>query len=212
MPSHLNVLDSVKPSAEKGKPMTDIENLAAGVQAFTSNVFLVPGERTVLVDTGANFDVVAAVESRVDDLDAVVLTHTHRDHVGNVDAVRSAFGVETVGYDPTHPAVDAELGGTARLGDHDYSVLHTPGHKNDHVCLYAPDAKVCFAGDLVFAGGSFGRTDLEEGDRETLIRSIDSLLDLVGPDLAELHTGHGPSVTTDAYGTIERAGQAARQF
>jgi glyoxylase-like metal-dependent hydrolase (beta-lactamase superfamily II) len=192
--------------------MNTIRNLAAGVQAFTSNVFLVTGDRTVLVDTGANFDVVAAIEDRVDTLDTVVLTHTHRDHVGNVDAVRSAFDVETVGYDPAHPAVDAELGETVRVGDHDYTVLHTPGHKNDHVCLYAPEATVCFAGDLVFAGGSFGRTDLEEGDRPTLIRSIDALLDLVDPDLAELHTGHGPSVTDGAYETIEHAGQAARQY
>ena len=192
--------------------MTDIENLAAGVQAFTSNVFLVTGERTALVDTGANFDVVAAIEARIDDLDTVVLTHTHPDHVGNVDAVRSTFGVETVGYDPSHPAVDAELGETVRLGDHDFIVLHTPGHKNDHVCLYAPAAAVCFAGDLVFADGAFGRTDLEEGDRETLIRSIDHLLDSVDPDLAALHTGHGPSVTADAYATVERAGQAARRF
>jgi hydroxyacylglutathione hydrolase len=192
--------------------MIDIENLAAGVQAFTSNVFLVTGERTVLVDAGANFDVVSRIESRVDGLDAVVLTHTHRDHVGNVDAVCEAFGVETVGYDPSHPAVDAELGEMVQLGDHDFTVLHTPGHKNDHVCLYAPAAKVCFAGDLVFADGAFGRTDLEEGNRETLIRSIDRLLDSVGPDLAELHTGHGPSVTENAYATIEQAGQAARRF
>jgi len=192
--------------------MTDIENLAAGVQAFTSNVFLVTGERTALVDTGANFDVVAAVESRVDGLDAVALTHTHRDHVGNVDAVRSAFDVETVGYDPTHPAVDAEFGETVQLGDHDFTVFHTPGHKNDHVCLYAPTPRICFAGDLVFADGAFGRTDLEEGDRRTLIRSIDSLLDAVDPALAELHTGHGPSVTDGAYETIEQAGQAARRF
>jgi hydroxyacylglutathione hydrolase len=191
--------------------MTTIENLAADVTAFTSNVFLVTGDRTALVDTGANFDVVSAIEKRVDGLDVVVLTHTHRDHVGNVDAVRSAFGVEAVGYDPSHPAVDAELGGTVQLGDHDYDVLHTPGHKNDHVCLYAADAGICFAGDLVFAGGSFGRTDLEEGDRETLIRSIDRLLDLIDPDLAELHTGHGPSVTTGAYETIEYAGRAARR-
>jgi glyoxylase-like metal-dependent hydrolase (beta-lactamase superfamily II) len=191
--------------------MNTIENLAAGVQAFTSNVFLVTGDRTALVDTGANFDVVSRIEERVDGLDTVVLTHTHRDHVGNVDAVREAFGVETVGYDPSHPAVDAELGETVRLGDDDYRVLHTPGHKDDHVCLYAADAKVCFAGDLVFAGGSFGRTDLEEGDRETLIRSIDRLLERLDSDLAALHTGHGPSVTDGAYATVEYAARAARQ-
>ncbi|MFB6101381.1 MAG: MBL fold metallo-hydrolase [Haloplanus sp.] len=191
--------------------MTDVRNLAADVQAFTSNVFLVTGERTALVDTGANFDVVDRIEARVEGLDTVVLTHTHRDHVGNVDAVRSAFDVEIRGYDPTPPAVDAELGEAVCLGDYDYRVLHTPGHKDDHVCLYAPEPKVCFAGDLVFANGAFGRTDLEEGDRSTLIRSIDRLREAVDPDLAALHTGHGPSVTTDAYGTIERAGQAARR-
>jgi glyoxylase-like metal-dependent hydrolase (beta-lactamase superfamily II) len=191
--------------------MTDIENLAADVRAFTSNVFLVTGDRRILVDAGANFDVVSGVESRVDGLDAVVLTHTHRDHVGNVDAVRRAFDVETWGFDPAQSTVDNELGDSVRLGDDDYSVLHTPGHKDDHVCLYADGPKVCFAGDLVFANGAFGRTDLEEGDRETLVRSIDRLLDTVAPDLAVLHTGHGPSVTADAYATVERAGQAARR-
>jgi glyoxylase-like metal-dependent hydrolase (beta-lactamase superfamily II) len=191
--------------------MTDVTNLAADVTDFTSNVFLVTGDRTVLVDAGANFDVVSRVDSRVDSLDAVVFTHTHRDHVGNVDAVREAFDVETWGYDPSHPAVDVELGETVRIGDNDCSVLHTPGHKNDHVCLYAPTQGVCFAGDLVFANGAFGRTDLEEGDRRTLIRSIDRLLDAVDQPLAVLHTGHGPSVTTDAYATVERAGQAARR-
>jgi glyoxylase-like metal-dependent hydrolase (beta-lactamase superfamily II) len=211
-PAYLNVLDRIKRPEPVRSVVTSIENLAAGVQAFTSNVFLVTGERPALVDVGANFDVVSAVEERVDDLDAVVLTHTHRDHVGNVDAVRAAFGVETAGYDPTHPAVDAELGGTVRLGDHEFTVLHTPGHKDDHVCLYAPAAGICFAGDLVFADGAFGRTDLEEGNREALIRSIDRLLETLDPDLAALHTGHGPSVTTDAYATVERAGQAARQY
>ncbi|WP_338738621.1 MBL fold metallo-hydrolase [Haloplanus salilacus] len=191
--------------------MTDVTNLAADVRAFTSNAFLVPGERTVLVDTGANFDVVSRIESRIDALDAVVLTHTHRDHVGNVGAVCEAFGVETWGYDPEQPAVDHELGATAHIGDHDYDILHTPGHKNDHICLYAPAPKVCFAGDLVFADGAFGRTDLEEGDREALIRSIDRLRETVDPDLSALHAGHGPSATTDAYATIERAGEAARR-
>ncbi|WP_251343673.1 MBL fold metallo-hydrolase [Haloplanus halophilus] len=190
--------------------MTDIENLAAGVEAFTSNVFLVHGDRTVLVDAGANFDVVSELEARTDGLDAVVLTHTHRDHVGNVDAVREAFGVETWGYDPTQPAVDNELRDAVRLGDDEFTVLHTPGHKDDHVCLYAPATTVCFAGDLVFANGAFGRTDLEEGDRDALVRSIDLLLETVGPDLAALHPGHGPSVTDGAYATIERARQAAR--
>ncbi|ELY98318.1 beta-lactamase [Natrialba chahannaoensis JCM 10990] len=190
-----------------------IHNLAQGVQAFTSNVFLVEGDRTVLVDTGANFDVVDAVQSRVDDLDAVVLTHTHRDHVGNVAAVTEAFGVDIWGYDDTIDGVDhaIEDGTTIALGDGEYTALHTPGHKDDHLCFYDADAGILFAGDLIFQNGSFGRTDLPEGDRQTLIESIDRVLESIDTDLAEMHTGHGPSVTNEPYDHVELSGRMARQ-
>ncbi|PSQ27540.1 flavoprotein [Halobacteriales archaeon SW_10_68_16] len=146
-----------------------IRNLAAAQQGFTSNVFLVAGDRTVLVDVGNGFDVVGHAREHVDALDAVVLTHTHPDHVGTLDAV-----------------------------------------ENDHLCFYSPAARTLFAGDLVFANGGFGRTDLEEGDREALIESIQRVLETVDESLAALHTGHGPSVTTDPYRDVELALRAAR--
>ncbi|AFZ73740.1 MBL fold metallo-hydrolase [Natronobacterium gregoryi] len=190
-----------------------IANLAQGVQAFTSNVFLVTGERTVVVDPGANFDVVDAIDSRVADLDAVVLTHTHRDHVGNLEAVKEAFGVDAWGYDGSIDGVDHEIEDeeSVRLGDHEYVALHTPGHKDDHLCFYSADAGVLFAGDLVFQNGSFGRTDLEEGDRQTLVESIDRVLEWVDERLGEMHTGHGPSVNTEPYDHVELASRMARQ-
>ncbi len=190
-----------------------IDNLAAGVRAFTSNAFLVGGERPVLVDTGANFDVVSRVEGRVDGLDAVVLTHTHPDHVGNLSAVKRAFDVEAWGYDDGQDGVDHAVadGDRLRLGDHRYVALHTPGHKDDHLCFYAPEPKILFAGDLVFQNGGFGRTDLAEGDRATLVESVDRVLEWIDPDLAELHVGHGPSVTNEPYGHVELAARMARQ-
>lgn len=190
-----------------------ISNLAQGVQAFTSNVFLVTGDRPVLVDTGANFDVVAAVADRVEDLEAIILTHTHRDHVGNLEAVKDAFDVDAWGYDTSIDGVDHAIADeeTVTLGDHDYVALHTPGHKNDHLCFYSDEAGVLFAGDLIFQNGSFGRTDLEEGDRPTLIESIDRVLEWIEPDLEEMHTGHGPSVTNDPYSHVELSAQMARQ-
>ncbi|WP_256288252.1 MBL fold metallo-hydrolase [Halobellus inordinatus] len=189
-----------------------IQNLASGVRAFTSNVFLVTGETTALVDAGANFDVVARIEAQVDELDRVYLTHTHPDHVKNLPAIREAFDVETWGYDPENEYVDNAIadGETVQIGDDDYVALHTPGHKPDHLCLYAREAGVCFAGDLVFENGGFGRTDLEGGDRETLIRSIDALLDTLDDDLAALHVGHGPSITERPIDDVELAARAAR--
>jgi len=189
-----------------------IRNLARNAQSFTSNAFLVTGQRRVLVDAGNEFDIVSTVADHADGLDAVVLTHTHYDHVGNLPAVVEAFGVDVWGYDTEQDGVDHPLadGDTVTLGDHDYRVRHTPGHKNDHVCLYSADAGVLFAGDLVFAGGSFGRTDLEEGDRDRLIESIDDVLDTVDEDFGVMHTGHGPSVSDHPYHDIELAWQAAR--
>ncbi|WP_458206463.1 MBL fold metallo-hydrolase [Haladaptatus sp. NG-SE-30] len=191
-----------------------IRNIAAGVQSFTSNAFLVVGDRTVLVDTGSNFDAAGQVEKVAGSLDAIVLTHTHPDHVGNVEKVKDAFGVEAFGFDTNQHGVDIAIEDDemVTLGDDDYRALHTPGHKNDHLCFYSESAGVLFAGDLVFQNGSFGRTDLEEGDRETLVRSIDRVLDAVDDDLHEMHTGHGPSVTTNPYHDIELASQAARMY
>ena len=189
-----------------------IRNLARDVQAMTSNAFLVTGDRNVLVDAGANFDAVSAVHEAADDLDALVLTHTHPDHVGNADAVRDAFGVESWGFDDSNPAVDHAIADeeTMRLGDHEYVALHTPGHADDHLCLYSAANGTLFAGDLVFQNGSFGRTDLDGGDRQTLIASIERVLETVDEDLREMHAGHGPSVTDRPYDDIELAARAAR--
>jgi glyoxylase-like metal-dependent hydrolase (beta-lactamase superfamily II) len=189
-----------------------IRNLARGQQAFTSNVFLVTGDRTVLVDVGNEFDVVSAVEEHADDIDAVAVTHTHYDHVENLDSVVDAFDAPVYGFDTEQDGVEHAIAddGTVQLGDHDYQALHTPGHKNDHLCFYSEAAGVLFAGDLVFADGSFGRTDLEEGDRDLLVDSIQRVLSVADEDLQEMHTGHGPSVTDAPYQDIELALQAAK--
>lgn len=189
-----------------------IHNVAAGQRGMTSNAFLVDGERTVLVDVGSGFDVVSVVGQHVDDVDVVVLTHTHPDHVGNLDDVRAAFDTPVWGFDPDFDGVDEpiEHGETVAIGDHKYEALHTPGHKDDHICLYAPANGVVFAGDLVFANGGFGRTDLAEGDRRQLVESIELLLETVGENLTAVHTGHGPSIETNPRQDVELALQAAR--
>ncbi|WP_232702002.1 MBL fold metallo-hydrolase [Halobacterium wangiae] len=189
-----------------------VTNLSAGVDAFTSNAFLVPGERTVLVDTGANFDVVSGIRQRPERLDAVVVTHPHPDHVGNLDAVKQAFGVDAWGFDASNDGVDHELddGETVTLGDHEYEALHTPGHEPHHLCFYSADAGVLFSADLIFQNGSFGRTDLPGGDRRTLRESIERVRDTVDDDLHAMHPGHGPSVTEDAYADVELAARTAQ--
>lgn len=193
-----------------------VTNLTADSTEFTSNAFYVESDdregRSVLVDAGN----VGTVIDKLHDhggIDAVVLTHTHGDHVGVLNEVVEEFGVEVWGYDPESIYVDNALeeSETVEMAGKEFDILHTPGHKEDHVCLYSPDEGVLFAGDLVFAGGSFGRTDLEEGDRETLVESIEKVLEHAD-EIRELYTGHGPSVHDDARKHVEASLRNARMY
>ncbi|MFB6361502.1 MAG: MBL fold metallo-hydrolase [Halobacteriales archaeon] len=189
-------------------------NLAKGLQTFTSNAFLVTGERTVLVDAGSNFDIEDGVSEHSDSVDTIVLTHTHPDHIGNLSEAKAAFGVDAWGFDEQQTGVDHSIrdGETICLGDDDYTAVHTPGHKDDHLCFYSAAPGVLFCGDLVFQNGSFGRTDVPGGDRETLIASLDTLLEHLDESLQALHPGHGPSVTENPYRHVELARRYAEEF
>ncbi|MBA4406170.1 MBL fold hydrolase [bacterium] len=71
--------------------------------------------------------------------------------------------------------------------------IFTPGHSPGEFCLYFPDEKVCFTGDVLF-NGSIGRTDLWGGNYETLIQSIQTKL-LTLPHDVVVYPGHESSTT-----------------
>ena len=78
-----------------------------------------------------------------------------------------------------------------RFGDESLGVLHTPGHAPGNIALTWPGHAI--VGDTLFAG-SIGRTDLEGGDFEVLLRSIREVLFPLG-DETEVYPGHGPFTT-----------------
>jgi glyoxylase-like metal-dependent hydrolase (beta-lactamase superfamily II) len=160
---------------------------------------------------------VAALQAWGAELDAVVLTHAHLDHVEGVPVLRdyradvpirlheadlplyravdqqaAAFGLSAPRLPEPDRRLDVdqviEVGRAHRL-----RVRPAPGHAPGHVILIDDDAGVALVGDVVFQG-SIGRTDLPGGDLRALMRSIRGEV-LTLPDDTRLLPGHGPETT-----------------
>ena len=188
----------------------DVHNVTADAETFTCNAFLVTGDRDVLVDAGAMPGVVDAIREHTASVDAVVLTHQHGDHVGQLDAVLDAFDPDLYAH-ADHPRRTHELvdGDTLEIGDETFEVVYTPGHADDHVSL-ASDSTL-FGGDVVvhddgaFDYGSFGRTDMAGQSRERLIESIEHLLDRMPGSVEHMYSGHGGEFHGDVRDVVETA-------
>ena len=168
-------------------------------------------DRALIVDPGEEAPrLLAAIEELGVSLDAILLTHTHFDHVGAVAPVAKATGAEVwvpeveklvladinsfVPWPEFGPFEnwDAEhtLAGGERLSlaGFDIDVIFTPGHSPGHVSFSIHDEAAVFSGDVLFRG-SVGRVDLPGGDGPTLLRSIRTLTDTL-PDETTVYPGH----------------------
>ena len=192
------------------------------VAPFYKNGFVVGCERTreaVIIDPGDEVDELrGAVRDLEVDVQAILLTHAHIDHVTGVGAAKDAYEVPvylhrddlflyestvqqgaTFGFKVSQPPpIDIFYDMTPiHFGDYEVLVHHTPGHCPGGVCLQigkkgAPGEHL-FVGDTLFAG-SIGRYDLPGADYEALMRSITEVLFPLGDDRI-VHPGHGPDTT-----------------
>ena len=194
----------------------DVHNVTADAESFTCNAYLAVGERPVLVDAGAMAGVEDVVRQHTDDVDAVVLTHQHGDHVSQLDAVLDAFEADLYAYgDHSRRTHDLADGDTVTIGDETFEVVFTPGHADDHVSLVSDTT--LFSGDVVvhddgaFDYGSFGRTDMAGQSRERLIESILTLLDRMPGGVEHMYAGHGSEFHGDVRDVVETALGRAEQ-
>lgn len=152
-------------------------------------------------------------------VEKIILTHGHGDHIAGIDAVQAAFPQAEVliaaedevmlrdpelnlsrpfGVDVTaasrvrqHLVPGAEL----TLGPTSWQVLDTSGHSPGGRSLYCPACGLVIVGDALFAG-SIGRTDFPGSDHQQLISNIrQNLLRLPGETI--VYCGHGPTTTIE---------------
>lgn len=202
--------------------MTDARTFTVG--PLQENCYVVRRHRdadtAVIVDPGeeAQRIIDALTALQITTVEAILLTHTHFDHIGAVAPVARATGapvycpeLETAvladimahvpwpgfgpyeSYDADHTVAGGE---TLELAGLEFQVNFTPGHSIGHVSYGLPDAAALFSGDVLFAG-SVGRVDLPGGDWPTLLASIESLM-AAYPDETTVHPGHGGLTTLGA--------------
>ena len=164
--------------------------------------------RAVIVDPGEEPDrLLRAAEELGVEIEAILVTHCHFDHIGAVAPVARATGAEVFcpvieqpvladvmswvppGFGPfeSYEAEHTVAGGERlSLAGIDIDVVFTPGHSPGHVTYAA--SGLLLSGDVLFEG-SVGRVDLPGGDWATLERSIETLLKTFPADTV-VYPGH----------------------
>lgn len=181
-----------------------------------SHVYLIKGQtKNVLIDTGvtSRFPLLKTRLSelglRVRDINLVILTHEHFDHVGataffHQTAVVAAHRLaanklelqdEFVTFnryrdEPGKPFwVDVWLedGSIIDLSNFELRVIHTPGHTSGCICLYEPKDGLLFTGDTIFAGGTLSEIAVG-GNVSDYVNSVQRLSSL---KVNKIYPGHG---------------------
>jgi glyoxylase-like metal-dependent hydrolase (beta-lactamase superfamily II) len=195
----------------------DVRSFTVGPVAENSYIVRAAGSgRALLIDPGAEPEVLAAaVYALAVAVDAILITHTHFDHVGAVAALARHTGAPVycpaierdvladldaymghTGFGPFESYEADELlsgGERLELAGLELEVSFTPGHSPGHLSYAIPAQSALFSGDVLFAG-SVGRVDLPGGDLPTLLASIGQLFESY-PGETRVYPGH-MSLTT----------------
>jgi glyoxylase-like metal-dependent hydrolase (beta-lactamase superfamily II) len=135
------------------------------------------------------------------EIEYVFCTHDHFDHTNGNAVMEELTGREALLLGSVDPATGIAVEDNARfpLGGLEITILHTPGHTADAICILVEDA--VFTGDTLFVG-KVGGTDLGHGARAEYESLHQKLLRL--PDSTRVYPGHDVGVAPESTIAHER--------
>ena len=145
---------------------------------------------TAVVDTPEVGPICEALDQQGWNLDIILNTHHHADHVGGNTELVNKYSCEVWGSSKgSHriPEITRKLcdGDEILIGNHTARVIETPGHTIDHICYYFNKCNKVFVGDTLFSMGC-GR--LFEGTPSQMLSSLQKLMSL--PPSTEVYCAH----------------------
>ena len=170
---------------------------------YGENTYLITDDSSdfkAVIDPGYFSDQVKKDIGDPESLKYLLLTHGHHDHFSAVadylkeykDVIFAAPSGDVKimrGCPDAHKLL--KEGDVISLGDTALKVIATPGHTAGGIC-FLTDNEI-FTGDTLFRM-SVGRTDLESGDWDTLVKSIKEKLFTLDDELS-VYSGHGMKTT-----------------
>lgn len=153
--------------------------------------------QSVLIDPGADPDVLQEMVGASRPI-AILLTHTHSDHIGALAEMRQRWRVPVLGHDGPHEPNGRDVGldkvlhdgDTFLIGKHRLDVQYAPGHIGDQICFRLADDERVIVGDAIFDGGP-GKT-WSAVDFKTTLHTLRHVV-LAWPDETVCFPGHGPA-------------------
>ena len=145
---------------------------------------------TCCIDPSVAKDIVNVLQNRGIDLNFILNTHHHQDHVGGNLELKEIYNCKIIGCSDDQnriPGIDIKLKDSEEfnIGESVFKVIDTPGHTIGHICFYFEDQNFLFCGDTIF---SLGCGRLFEGSYEQMTESILKIRSL--PDCTKIFCGH----------------------